>query len=244
MNEWTDGRTNEGTKGRKNERRNELTKGLTGLDGWKGRRTNELTYGQMNEWMNIIVLLFIQNNYCLKQGKNELLANRTSKNADLLRWLMEAVFTRIFWLFVLFSSVTLVIWTLLFNFFSLRPKKKTVKALCDGEFHSQPSTITHYMTISQPGIKEWKIQAHFTDLITRVILSNITVWEITLIHVSPVNFRTKGWGNRLSQRRATPEATDHPRASNKETWNITALFFSTQRFSPSSFSCQTFPLSK
>ena len=80
-------------------------------------------------------------------------------------------------------------------------KKKTVKALCDGEFHSQPSTITHYMTsISQPGIKEWKIQAHFTDLITRVILSNITVWEITLIHVSPVNFRT----NRLSQRRQRP----------------------------------------
>ena len=195
MNEWTDGRTNEGTKGRKNERRNELTKGLTGLDGWKGRRTNELTYGQMNEWMNIIVLLFIQNNYCLKQGKNELLANRTSKNADLLRWLIEAVFTRIFWLFVLFSSVTLVIWTLLFNFF-FAAEKKTVKALCDGEFHSQPSTITHYMTISQPGIKEWKIQAHFTDLITRVILSNITVWEITLIHVSPVNFRTKGWGNR------------------------------------------------
>lgn len=117
-------------------------------------------------------------------------------------------------------------------------KKKTVKALCDGEFHTQPSTITHYMTsISQPGIKEWKIQAHFTDLITRVILSNITVWEITLIHVSPVNFRTKGWGNRLSQRRATPEATDHPCASNKETLNITALFFSTpsQRFSPSSF---------
>ena len=88
MNEWTDGRTNrqtdgrtnEGMKGRKNERRNELTKGLTGLDGWKDRRTNELTYGRMNEWMNewmnIIVLLFIQNNYCLKQGKNELLANR------------------------------------------------------------------------------------------------------------------------------------------------------------------------
>ena len=35
--------------------------------------------------MNIIVLLFIQNNYCLKQDKNELLANRTSKNADVLR---------------------------------------------------------------------------------------------------------------------------------------------------------------
>ena len=121
MNEWmngrTDGRTNEGTKGRRNERRNELKKGLTGLDGWKGRRTNELRNRQMNEWMNIIVLLFIQNNYCLKQGKNELLANRTSKNADVLRWLIEAVFTRIFWLFVLFSSVTLVIWTLLLNFF-------------------------------------------------------------------------------------------------------------------------------
>ena len=155
----------------------------------------------------------------------------------MLRWLIEAVFTRIFWLFVLFSSVALVIWTLLLNFF-FAVEKKTVKALCDGEFHSQPSTITHYMTsILQPGINEWKIQAHFTDLITRVILSNITVWEITLIHVSPVNFRTKGWGNRLSQRRATPEATDHPFASNKETLNITALFFSTpsQRFSPSSF---------
>ena len=96
-------------------------------------------------------------------------------------------------------------------------KKKTVKALCDGEFHSQPSTITHYMTsISQPGIKEWKIQAHFTDLITRVILSNITVWEITLIHVSPVNFRTKGWENRLSRRGATPGVTDSPCASIKE----------------------------
>ena len=35
--------------------------------------------------MNIIVLLFIQNNYNLKQGKKELLANRTSKNADVLR---------------------------------------------------------------------------------------------------------------------------------------------------------------
>ena len=138
MNEWTDGRTNEGTKGRRNERRNELKKGLTGLDGWKGRRTNEVTYRQMNEWMNIIVLLFIQNNYCLKQGKNELLANRTSKNADVLRWLIEAVFTRIFWLFVLFSSVTLVIWTLLLNFFFAAEKKKLSRLCVTGSsIHSQ-----------------------------------------------------------------------------------------------------------
>ena len=142
MNEWTDGRTNEGMKGRKNERRNELTKGLTGLDGWKDRRTNELTYGRMNEWMNewmnIIVLLFIQNNYCLKQGKNELLANRTSKNADVLRWLIEAVFTRIFWLFVLFSSVALVIWTLLLNFFFAAEKKNCQGSVWRGvPIHSQ-----------------------------------------------------------------------------------------------------------
>ena len=151
MNEWTDGRTNrqtdgrtnEGAKGRKNERRNELTKGLTGLDGWKGRRTNELRNRQMNEWMNIIVLLFIQNNYCLKQGKNELLANRTSKNADVLRWLIEAVFTRIFWLFVLFSSVTLVIWTLLLNFFFAAEKKK-----CQGSvWRGVPFTAKHNNTL-------------------------------------------------------------------------------------------------
>ena len=151
MNEWTDGRTNrqtdgrtnEGTKGRKNERLNELTKGLTGLDGWTGRRTNELKYGRTNEWMNIIVLLFIQNNYCLKQGKNELLANRTSKNADVLRWLIEAVFTRIFWLFVLFSSVTLVIWTLLLNFFFAAEKRN-----CQGSvWRGVPFTAKHNNTL-------------------------------------------------------------------------------------------------
>ena len=147
MNGRTDERRNEGTKERTTERtneRNELTKGLTGLDGWKGRRTNELTYRRMNEWMNIIVLLFIQNNYCLKQGKNELLANRTSKNADVLRWLIEAVFTRIFWLFVLFSSVTLVIWTLLLNFFFAAEKKK-----CQGSlWRGVPFTAKHNNTIT------------------------------------------------------------------------------------------------
>ena len=137
------GRTNEGTKGRRNERRNELKKGLTGLNGWKGRRTNELTYRRMNEWMNIIVLLFIQNNYCLKQGKNELLANRTSKNADVLRWLIEAVFTRIFWLFVLFFSVTLVIWTLLLKFFFAAEKKN-----CQGSvWRGVPFTAKHNNTL-------------------------------------------------------------------------------------------------
>ena len=143
-NRQTDGRTNEGAKGRKNERRNELTKGLTGLDGWTGRRTNEVRYGRMNEWMNEYnCFKFIQNNYCLKQGKNELLANRTSKNADVLRWLIEAVFTRIFLLFVLFSSVTLVIWTLLLNFFFAAEKKN-----CQGSvWRGVPYTAKHNNTL-------------------------------------------------------------------------------------------------
>lgn len=158
VNEWMNGRTDKQTdgwpderrdaKGRKNERRNELTKGLTGLDGWTGRRTNELTYGRMNEWMKIIVLLFIQNNYSLKQGKNELLANRTSKNADVSRWLIEAVFTRIFWLFV--CSVFQRYLSHLNSSFKLLlcgRRKNTVKALCDGEFYSQLSTTTQLHNI-------------------------------------------------------------------------------------------------
>ena len=66
-------------------------------------------------------------------------------------------------------------------------------------------------------------------------------------NVSPVNFWTVRVGKIVSHERgATPGATDSSCASSKETLNITAPFFSTasHRFSPSSFSCQTFPLSK
>ena len=151
MNEWTDGRTeerrdertNDGTNERA-ERTNKRTDGFGRMKRSTDERTNVRTDGWMNEWMNIIVLLFIQNNYCLKQGKNELLANRTSKNADVLRWLIEAVFTRIFWLFVLFSSVTLVIWTLLLNFFFAAEKKK-----CQGSvWRGVPFTAKHNNTIT------------------------------------------------------------------------------------------------
>ena len=177
----TDGRTNEGTKERTTEQTNKRTDGV----GRKNRSTDERTNVRTDEWMNIIVLLFIQNNYSLKQGKNELLANRTSKNADVSRWLIKAVFTRIFWLFV--CSVFQRYLSHLNSSFKLLlcgRKKKTVKALCDGEFYSQLSTTTelHNIRISQLGIKEWKIQAHFTDLITRVnIPLRITVWKITFM---------------------------------------------------------------
>ena len=187
--------------------------------------------------MNIIVLLLIQNNYCLKQSKNELLANRTSKNADVLRWLIEAVFTRIFWLFVLFSSVTLVIWTLLLNFFFAAEKKN-----CQGSvWRGVPFTAKHNNTLHDIDIatrdQRMKNSGAFHGLDHPSYPVKYNSVRNYFNSCLPVNFRTKGWGNRLAQRRATPEATDHPCASNKETLNITALFFSTpsQRFSPSSF---------
>ena len=139
---WTDERTNERTKRRKNERRNKLKKGLTGLNGWTGRRTNEQTDGRMDEWMNewmnghnYIFYYSFKIIYSLKQDKNELLANRTSKNDDVLRWLIEAVFTSIFWLFV--CSVLQRYLSLLNSSFKtsslwavLQPEKKNVNGLC------------------------------------------------------------------------------------------------------------------
>ena len=113
------------------------------------RSTDERINIRTDEWMNIIVLLFIQNNYCLKQGKNELLANRTSKNADVLRWLIEAVFTRMFWLFVLFSSVTLVIWTLLLNFFFAAEKKNYQGSAWRGvPFTAKHNNTLHHIDIA------------------------------------------------------------------------------------------------
>ena len=143
MNGRTDERRNEGTKERTTERTKKRTDGFGRMKRSTDERTNVPTDEWMNEWMNIIVLLFIQNNYCLKQGKNELLANRTSKNADVLRWLIEAVFTRIFWLFVLFSCVTLVIWTLLLNFFFAAENKN-----CQGSvWRGVPFTAKHNNTL-------------------------------------------------------------------------------------------------
>ena len=140
---WTDERRSEGTKERTTERTNKRTDGFGRMNRSTDERSKVRTDEWMNEWMNIIVLLFIQNNYCLKQGKNELLANRTSKNADVLRWLIEAVFNRIFLLFVLFSSVTLVIWTLLLNFFFAAEKKN-----CQGSvWWGVPYTAKHNNTL-------------------------------------------------------------------------------------------------
>lgn len=157
------------------------------------------------------------------------------------------MFTSIFWLFVcsvlqrylshLNSSFkTSSLWAV------LQPEKKCERALCDGEFYSQlgTKTITTYhidITIRDQRMKN----SGAFHLITRVIRqSNITVWKITLM--------SRRWrlGNRLSRRGATPWATDSLCASNKETLNIIALFFSTlsQLFSLSSFSSQTFALSR
>lgn len=87
-----------------------------------------------------------------------------------------------FLVFVLFSSATLAIWTLL------------LKALCDGQFYSQLSTITplHHIDIAtrdqrmkNSGAFHW-LSNHPSYPVKYNSMRNY-------FNVSPVNFRTEGW---------------------------------------------------
>ena len=94
-------------------------------------------------------------------------------------------------LFVLFSSVTLVIWTLLLNF-SSRPKKKCQGSVWQG---AQLSTITPLhdidMIIATRGERIKNSGAfHWHDHPSYPVKYNSMR---NYFNVSQVNFRTKGW---------------------------------------------------